>query len=162
MKDPTGTELSAFVDPLLEGPGANTLAVSNTVPYQGNATLRNGALVAELANGALSFFRVDAGGARAPLTAEFADDKALPARYYAQEFRASSFAAQFSFASAPDEQFFGAGQQACCADHTVNKKGHVVDLVNFNSQVPIPVLMSNKVRLRVVGASCGPVLVVCC
>ncbi|ETW77514.1 glycoside hydrolase family 31 protein [Heterobasidion irregulare TC 32-1] len=144
MKDPTGTELSAFVDPLLEGPGANTLAVSSVVPYQGNATLRNGALVAELADGALSFFRVDARGARAPLTAEFADDKALPARYYAQEFRASSFAAQFSFASAPDEQFFGAGQQACCGDHSVNKKGHVVDLVNFNSQVPIPVLMSNK------------------
>ncbi|THH21409.1 hypothetical protein EW146_g126 [Bondarzewia mesenterica] len=147
MKDPTGTELSAFVDPLLAGPGNNTLDVSTSVPYQGSATIRNGDLVAELAGGTLAFYRVEPDGTRAALTAEYTDDKALPARYYVQEFRASSFSAQFAFTSDPQEMFFGVGQQACCKDNTVNKKGQVVDLVNFNSQVPIPVFMSNKVSL---------------
>ncbi|TFY80519.1 hypothetical protein EWM64_g3490 [Hericium alpestre] len=101
-------------------------------------------LVAELAGGVLAFYRLEADGVRTLLTQEYTDDKALPARYYTQEFRASSFAAQFAFSSDVEEMMFGVGQQACCRDSTVNKKGQVVDLLNFNSQVPIPVFMSSK------------------
>lgn len=57
------------------------------------------------------------------------------------------FAARFTFTSTPDEQFYGMGQQACCQDHSVNKKGQVVDLINFDSHVTIPVYMSNKVSI---------------
>ncbi|TFY81860.1 hypothetical protein EWM64_g2146, partial [Hericium alpestre] len=113
-------------------------------PYGGSATIRNGRLVAELAGGVLSFYRLEANGSRTLLTQEYTDDKALPARYYTQEFRASSFAAQFAFSSDVEEMVFGVGQQACCRDNSVNKKGQVVDLLNFNSQVPIPVFMSSK------------------
>ncbi|KAI0313243.1 glycoside hydrolase family 31 protein [Amylostereum chailletii] len=145
MRDPTDTETSVLLDPPLEGPGGNAgLGVSQTIAYQGSATLRNGNLVAEFDAGVLAFYRVESDGARTRLTAEYTDDKALPKRYYVQEFRARSFEAQFSFTSDPSEMFFGAGQQACCVDHTVNKKGQVIDLVNFNSQVPIPVFMSDK------------------
>ncbi|TFY64580.1 hypothetical protein EVG20_g5893 [Dentipellis fragilis] len=146
MRDPTGNELSALLDPPIEGPGGKQgLAVDTHVPYGGSATIRNGNLIASLDAGVLSFYRLEANGSRALLTAEYTDDKALPARYYKQEFRASSFSAQFAFTADPDEMFFGVGQQACCKDNTVNKKGQVVDLLNFNSQVPIPVFMSDKV-----------------
>ncbi|KAA1474565.1 glycoside hydrolase family 31 protein [Dentipellis sp. KUC8613] len=145
MRDPTGNELSALLDPPIEGPGGKQgLTVDTHVPYGGSATIRNGGLIASLDAGVLSFYRLEANGSRTLLTAEYTDDKALPARYYTQEFRASSFAAQFAFTADPEEMFFGVGQQACCKDNTVNKKGQVVDLLNFNSQVPIPVFMSDK------------------
>ncbi|TFY81859.1 hypothetical protein EWM64_g2147 [Hericium alpestre] len=146
MKDPVGTELSAFLDPPIEGPGGNVgLKVDQDIPYQGNATIRNGNLIADVALGVLSFYRVEPNGSRTLLTSEFTDDKALASRYYIQEFRASSFEAQFSFTSDLDEQFYGVGQQACCKDNSINKKGQTVDLINFNSQVPIPLFTSNKV-----------------
>ena len=97
----------------------------------------------------MSFFRIktsdDGSETTELLTSEYQDTKTLTARFYRQDFRASSFAAEFSFTSDPDEQFFGAGQQACCKDNTVNKKGQVIDLLNFNSQVTLPVYMSSKV-----------------
>lgn len=146
MHDPSGTEPSALLDPPLEGPGGQAgLDISSTIPYAGNATIRNGDLVAEFNLGVLSFYRVEPNGTRTLLTAEYTDDKALPARYYVQEFRSSSFEAQFSFLSDTGEGIYGAGQQACCRDESVNKKGSTVDLLNFNSQVPIPMFMSDKV-----------------
>ncbi|EIM87213.1 glycoside hydrolase family 31 protein [Stereum hirsutum FP-91666 SS1] len=145
MHDPSGTEPSALLDPPLEGPGGQAgLDISSTIPYAGNATIRNGDLVAEFNLGVLSFYRVEPNGTRTLLTAEYTDDKALPARYYVQEFRSSSFEAQFSFLSDTGEGIYGAGQQACCRDESVNKKGSTVDLLNFNSQVPIPMFMSDK------------------
>ena len=100
----------------------------------------------------LSFFRVSnaSNGSQALdlLTSEYTDDKTLPARFYRQDFRANSFSTEFSFSSDPDEQFYGAGQQACCNDNTVNKKGQVVDLLNFNSQVTLPIYMSDKGYLQ--------------
>jgi hypothetical protein len=69
----------------------------------------------------------------------------LPARNYVQDIRGQSFQAQFGFSADPDEMFFGAGQQACCKDHSVNKKGQIIDLINYNSHVTLPVWMSNKV-----------------
>lgn len=151
MRDPTGTEPSSLLDPPLEGFGGNAgLAFDTLVPFQGSSTIRNGNIMANLTGGVLSFYRVSTASNGSQvldlLTGEYTDDKTLPARFYRQDFRANSFAAEFSFSSDPDEMFFGAGQQACCKDSTVNKKGQVVDLLNFNSQVTMPIYMSNKVR----------------
>ncbi|KAK7682845.1 hypothetical protein QCA50_014230 [Cerrena zonata] len=149
MRDPTGNEPSALVDPPITGPGASAgLAHDLTVPFKGNATLRNGNLVIDLSQGVLSFFRVSPNGSRTLLTSEYTDTKTLPARYYRQDFRAGSFAAEFSFTSEADEQIYGVGQQACCKDNSVNKKGQVVDLINYNSHVPLPVFMSSKGYLQ--------------
>lgn len=146
MKDPTGQELSALLDPPLEGPGGGQgLSHDIELPFQGNATIRNGDLITEVSNGFISFFRAESNGSRTLLTAEYTDTKALQPRYYIQDFRASSFEAQFSFTSTPEEQIYGTGQQACCDDNSVNKKGQVVDLINYNSHVTLPVYMSNKV-----------------
>ncbi|KAJ8700584.1 hypothetical protein PTI98_003597 [Pleurotus ostreatus] len=145
MKDPTGQELSALLDPPLEGPGGGQgLSHDIELPFQGNATIRNGDLITEVSNGFISFFRAESNGSRTLLTAEYMDTKALQPRYYIQDFRASSFEAQFSFTSTPEEQIYGTGQQACCDDNSVNKKGQVVDLINYNSHVTLPVYMSNK------------------
>ena len=153
MRDPTGSEPSVFLDPPLEGPGGNTgLSFDTLVPFRGNAALRNGNILASISNGVLSFYRISPSSNGSEnlelLTGEYTDTKTLTARFYRQDFRANSFAAEYSFSSDPDEMFFGAGQQACCKDNTVNKKGQVVDLLNFNSQVTLPIYMSNKVFLQ--------------
>jgi alpha-D-xyloside xylohydrolase len=146
LRDPTGNEPSAFFDPPIEGPGGKQgLTHDITLSFQGSASIRNGNLIAQVAHGVLSFLRIEPNETSTLLTAEYSDAKSLPARYYTQDFRASTFSAQFAFSSTPDEQFYGMGQQACCHDHSVNKKGQVVDLINFNSHVTIPVYMSNKV-----------------
>jgi alpha-D-xyloside xylohydrolase len=147
MRDPTGNELSAFLtDPLDEGiPIPSGLKVDTVVPYQGSASIRNGNMLVQLQAGALSFFRVESNGTNTLLTSEFTDDKTLPQRYYVHDFRSSSFHAEFSFTAEEEEMVFGVGQQACCKDGSVNKKGAVYDLINFNSQVPIPMWMSDKV-----------------
>lgn len=113
IRDPTGNELSALLDPPLQGPGGNQ-------QINGSWTL---------------------------LTQEFTDDKYLCSRYYVEEFKTPSFMAESSFTSDPTEQFYGAGQQACCKVNPVNKKGQSIDLINFNSFVPLPVYMSNKVSV---------------
>jgi alpha-D-xyloside xylohydrolase len=149
LRDPTGNEWSAFLDPPLEGPGGNNgLNHDINVPFLGNATIRNGNIVVSIDLGVLSFFRVEPNGSRTLLTQEYTDTKAFVPRYYTQDFRSSSFESHFDFSSDPDEQFYGAGQQACCLDHTVNKKGQVVDLINYNSHVTLPVYMSNKGYLQ--------------
>ncbi|RDB17394.1 Alpha-xylosidase A [Hypsizygus marmoreus] len=148
-RDPTGNEPSALLDPPLEGPGGNEgLTHDINLPFQGSASLRNGNLIAQVSLGVLSFLRAERNGSNTLLTSEYIDAKALPARYYVQDFRSSSFAARFAFTSTPDEQFYGTGQQACCKDHSVNKKGQVVDLINYNSHVTLPVYMSNKGYLQ--------------
>ncbi len=146
MRGPSGQELSALLDPPIEGPGGGQGTAHDVkVPFMGSATIRNGDLVADILHGVISFFRVEQNGSRTLLISEYTDTKALQARYYRQDFRAASFEAQFSFTSTPDEQFYGVGQQACCKDHSVNKKGQVIDFINFNSNVRLPVYMSNKV-----------------
>ena len=111
----------------------------------GNGTIRNGHLVVDVLFGAISFHRVDPNGTRVLLTNEFKDTKSPYARNYVQSFRGNAYQAQFSFSSDPEEMFFGTGQQACCNDNSVNKKGQIVDLFNYNSHVTLPVWMSNKV-----------------
>ncbi|KAJ8082690.1 hypothetical protein PM082_008546 [Marasmius tenuissimus] len=145
MRDPTGNEWSAIIDPPIEGPGGNQgLSHDIKLPYQSSATIRNGNLVASVQNGTISFHRVESNGSTTLLTSEFTDTKTLLPRFYFQDFRASSFESYFSFSADEDEQFYGVGQQACCKDHSVNKKGQVVDLINWNSNVRLPVWMSNK------------------
>ncbi|KAK7047629.1 hypothetical protein VNI00_006397 [Paramarasmius palmivorus] len=145
MRDPTGNEWSALIDPPLEGPGGNQgLNHDTTLPYQSSFTIRNGDMVANIENGTISFHRVEPDGSTTLLTGEYVDTKTLLPRFYFQDFRSSSFEAWFSFSSEEDEQLYGTGQQACCKDNSVNKKGQVVDLMNFNSQVTLPVYMSNK------------------
>ena len=152
MRDPTGTEPSSLLDPPLEGPGGNAgLSFDTLIPFHGNGSLRHGNILASVSSGVLSFYRISTSSNGTEsldlLTSEYTDTKTLTARFYRQDFRANSFAAEFSFSSDPDEQFYGAGQQACCKDNTVNKKGQVVDLLNFNSQVTLPIYMSNKVSV---------------
>ncbi|KAJ7213434.1 glycoside hydrolase family 31 protein [Mycena pura] len=154
LRDPTGTEPSALLDPPLEGPGGRAgLSFDTLVPFQGSGSLQNGNIVASITLGVISFFRASTAenGSQVLdlLTSEYTDDKTLTARFYRQDFRANSFAAEFSFSSDPTEQFYGVGQQACCNDNTVNKKGQVVDLLNFNSQNTLPIYMSNKGYLQI-------------
>ncbi|KAK0494724.1 glycoside hydrolase family 31 protein [Armillaria luteobubalina] len=149
MRDPTGTELSALFDPPIEGPGGNQgLSFDTELGVQGSGQFINGDLLVSVQGGRLFFYRRESNGTDTLLTSEYTDTKALPSRFYTQDFRASSFQAAFSFTSDPGEQFYGVGQQACCKDDSVNKKGQVIDLINFNSQVPIPVYMSNKGYLQ--------------
>lgn len=153
LRDPTGTEPSALLDPPIEGPGGGAALTFDTlVPFQGNGSLQNGNILARITDGVISFFRASTAenGSQVLdlLTAEYTDDKTITARFYRQDFRANSFAAEFSFSADPTEQFYGAGQQPCCNDNTVNKKGQVVDLLNFNSQVTLPIYMSNKGYLQ--------------
>ncbi|KAF5350612.1 hypothetical protein D9756_008631 [Leucocoprinus leucothites] len=144
LRDPTGNEPSAFLDPPLEGPSSKGLEHSINAPFMGNGTIRNGDLVVEVLFGATSFYRVEPNGTRTLLTNEFKDTKSPYARNYVQNIVGNAYQAQFSFSADPDEMFFGTGQHACCKDHSVNKKGQVVDLFNYNSHVTLPVWMSNK------------------
>ncbi|KIY66213.1 glycoside hydrolase family 31 protein [Cylindrobasidium torrendii FP15055 ss-10] len=149
MRDPTGNEWSALIDPPLEGPGGNAgLAYDTLIPYNGNGSITNGNIVASVTFGQLSFWRIEEDGGLSALTREFTDTKALPARYYSQYDASSSFQVDLSFTSDVDEQFYGTGQQACCSDASVNKKGQVVDFVNFNSHVTMPLYISNRGYLQ--------------
>ncbi|KAK7461907.1 hypothetical protein VKT23_008338 [Stygiomarasmius scandens] len=149
MRDPMGNEWSTLMDPPIEGPGGNAgLSHDTTISYMGNATIRNGNLIAQVSLGTISFFRVEANDSLTLLTSEFTDTKARVPRSYAQNFVSNSFEANFDFSSDADEQFYGVGQQACCKDNSVNKKGQVVDLINWNSHVTMPVYMSNKGYLQ--------------
>jgi len=131
MRDPTGTEWSTIMDPPIEGPGGNAgLAHDTTISYRSNATIRNGNLVAQISLGTISFYRVEPNNSLTLLTSEFSDTKARIPRSYVQNSLSNSFEATFDFDSDLDEQFYGAGQQACCKDRSVNKKGQVVDLIN--------------------------------
>jgi len=145
LRDPTGNEPSALLHPPLEGPSSKGLDHSINVPFMGNGSIRNGHLGVDILLGAISFHRVHPNGTRVPLTSEFKDTKSPYARNYVQSLRGNAYQAQFSFSSDPEEMFFGTGQQACCNDNSVNKKGQIVDLFNYNSHVTLPVLMSNKV-----------------
>jgi alpha-D-xyloside xylohydrolase len=61
--------------------------------------------------------------------------------YYAWNGPGYEFSAAFSFSTTPDEQIYGTGTQQ---DHLVNKKGNVIDLINFNTHIPTPVFMSSR------------------
>ncbi|TRM67097.1 glycoside hydrolase family 31 protein [Schizophyllum amplum] len=149
MRDPSGNEWSGLLDPPLEGAGGGAgLSYDILLPYQGNSTIRNGNILASVATGVIIFSRLESNGSTTLLTSEFTDEKSMPPRYYTRNFISESFAVDLAFTAEADEQFYGTGQQACCKDHSINKKGQVVDLFNFNSHVPLPVYMSSRGYLQ--------------
>ncbi|TID17805.1 putative alpha-xylosidase [Venturia nashicola] len=149
FRPPTGNEISFIYDPPLEGPeNGKAHGMTFDTYLNGNSTfsLRNGNTVVQTNNsdaGAyrLSFWRVESNGAYTLLTNEYQPLKSVNPRYYSWGGAGSEFSAAFSWSSTPDEQIYGTGTQQ---DHAINKKGQVIDLINFNSQIPTPVFMSSK------------------
>ncbi|PKX97921.1 glycosyl hydrolase, family 31 [Aspergillus novofumigatus IBT 16806] len=124
-RPPTGNEVSFIYDPPLEGfEDGKAHGLDFDTAFNGNRTvaIRNGKIVTLLTN-------------------EYAPLKSVNPRYYFWRGPGSEFSAEFSFSSTPDEQIYGTGTQQ---DHMVNKKGSVIDLINFNTHIPTPVFVSNK------------------
>jgi alpha-D-xyloside xylohydrolase len=153
FRPPNGNEVSFLYDPPLEGPGNGSTTGIKTYDTTLNGTqaftLRNGNTLAKTfsntgdntTNVRLSFYRINADGTETLLTNEYAPIKALSPRYYEWNGPGYEFSAAYSFATTPDEQIYGTGTQQ---DHCVNKKGMVIDLVNFNTHVPTPLFMSSR------------------
>ncbi|KAK6441773.1 hypothetical protein LTR95_001997 [Oleoguttula sp. CCFEE 5521] len=154
FRPPNGNEISFLYDPPLEGPGNSNAAPAGftydtTIDGSQNLTLRNGNTIVrtfspngdDVTNVRFAFYRVDDDGSESLLTNEYAPIKSLNPRYYEWTGAGYEFSAAFSFSTTPDEQIYGTGTQQ---DHMVNKKGMVIDMINFNSHIPTPVFMSSK------------------
>ncbi|KAF1356110.1 glycosyl hydrolases family 31-domain-containing protein [Delphinella strobiligena] len=150
FRPPSGNEISFLYDPPLEGP-ENGIAhgMSYDTKTNGNQSVstRNGNTIVrtfglDAGHYRLAFYRVEDDGSETLLTNEYSPVKSLNPRYYSWSNSISSdFSAAFSFSSTPDEQIFGTGTQQ---DHMINKKGSVIDLVNFNTHIPTPLFMSSR------------------
>lgn len=151
FRPPNGNEISFLYDPPLEGPENGTAhGMSFDTAFNGKRSIaiRNGNTIVQTYGWAgnpggyrLAFYRVEANGSKTLLTNEYAPLKSINPRYYYWNGPGYEFEAEFSFSTSPDEQIFGTGTQQ---DHMVNKKGQVIDLVNFNTHIPTPVFMSNR------------------
>ncbi|RFU25779.1 hypothetical protein B7463_g10544, partial [Scytalidium lignicola] len=151
FRPPAGNEISFLYDPPLEGPeGGKARDMSFDTAFNGNRSvaIRKGNMIARTvptpgSTGAyrLGFFRVESDGSETLLTNEYSPLKSINPRYYHWTGPGSEFSAEFSFSTTPDEQIYGTGTQQ---DHLVNKKGSVIDLINFNGHIPTPMFMSNK------------------
>lgn len=149
---PDGKEVSFLYDPPLEGP-ENGVSLGMKYDQKVNGTeiaiIRNGNTLAKTyspnrnnhTRTKLAFYRIADDGTETLLTNEFSPLKSLASRYYEWNGPGSDFSAAFSFSTTPDEQIFGTGTQQ---DHLLNKKGNVIDLINFNTHIPTPVFMSSK------------------
>ncbi|CAI7671235.1 unnamed protein product [Penicillium pancosmium] len=150
FRPPTGQEIGFVYDPPLEGPESEAHGMSFDTAFLGNRSeeLRNGNMIVRTSGWGgnpggyrLAFYRVEINGSETLLTNEYAPLKSINPRYYSWNGPGGEFAAEFSFSATPDEQVYGTGTQQ---DHLVNKKGMVIDLVNFNTHIPTPMFMSNK------------------
>ncbi|KAL1307007.1 hypothetical protein AAFC00_005636 [Neodothiora populina] len=150
FRPPTGDEISFVYDPPLEGPEngkARGMTFDTKTNGNGSVSIRNGNTIVRtygLDGGhyRLAFYRVNEDKSETLLTNEYNPVKALNPRYYSWANSISSdFAAEYSFSATPDEQIFGTGTQQ---DHLINKKGSVIDLINFNTHIPTPVFMSSR------------------
>ncbi|KAF7596790.1 hypothetical protein BBP40_012389 [Aspergillus hancockii] len=151
FRPPTGHEISFVYDPPLEGfEDGQAHGSEFDTAFNGNRSvvIRNGNTIVRTSGWGgnpggyrLAFYRVEQDGSEALLTNEYAPLKSVNPRYYSWNGPGSEFSAEFSFSTTPDEQFYGTGTQQ---DHLVNKKGSVIDLINFNTHIPTPVFMSNK------------------
>jgi len=151
-RPPNGNEISFLYDPPLEGP-ENGTARGMSYDTRSNGTqainIRNGNTIvksySQIADNTtqirLAYYRVEADGSETLLTNEYAPLKAINPRYYSWNGPGYEFQAAYSFATTPDEQIYGTGTQQ---DHLVNKKGNVIDLVNFNTHIPTPMFMSSR------------------
>ncbi|KAK4502327.1 hypothetical protein PRZ48_005752 [Zasmidium cellare] len=151
FRPPNGNEISFLYDPPLEGPANISSGMQYDTKVNGTqfASIRNGNTIAKTfsPNGnnhtlvRLAFYRVENDGSETLLTNEYAPLKALNPRYYEWNGPGYEFSAAFSFSTTPDEQIYGTGTQQ---DHMINKKGNVIDLINFNTHIPTPVFMSSR------------------
>ncbi|KAG9560050.1 glycoside hydrolase family 31 protein, partial [Aureobasidium melanogenum] len=149
FRPPSGNEISFLYDPPVEGPeNGKARGMSYDTRSNGNTSvsIRNGNAIFRtfgLDNGhyRLAFYRVEANGSETLLTNEYNPVKSLNPRYYSWRGPGSEFSAAFSFSTDPDEQIYGTGTQQ---DHMVNKKGAVIDLINFNTHIPTPMFMSSR------------------
>jgi alpha-glucosidase (family GH31 glycosyl hydrolase) len=148
---PDGNEISFLYDPPLQGPyNGVSLGVNYTTLTNGKdqIAIRNGNIIcrtgpgtfADSTNTRLAFYRVEADGSEIQLLNEYSPLKSKNPRYYEWPTNRYEFTAEYSFSSTPDEQIYGTGMQT---DHMVNKKGQVIDFLNFSSHVPTPVYMSS-------------------
>jgi alpha-glucosidase (family GH31 glycosyl hydrolase) len=151
FRPPTGQEISFVYDPPLEGfEDGQAHGMDYDTAFNGNESLaiRNGNMIVRTTGWGgnpggyrLAFYRVEEDGSETLLTNEYAPLKSVNPRYYSWNGPGAEFSAEFTFSTTPDEQFYGTGTQQ---DHLVNKKGTVIDLINFNTHIPTPVFMSNK------------------
>lgn len=149
FRPPNGNEVSFLYDPPLEGPeNGQPHGMSYDTQINGNSSfsIRNGNTVVQTygldrAGYRLAFYRVQSDGSLKLLTNEYAPLKSLNPRFYTWTGPGYEFSAAFSFSATPDEQVFGTGTQQ---DHMINKKGQVIDMINFNTHIPTPVFMSSK------------------
>jgi alpha-D-xyloside xylohydrolase len=154
FRPPNGNEISFLYDPPLEGPeegvssgmryDITTNGSTPVVVRNGNTLVKTFSSTADnTTNVRLAFYRMESDGSETLLTNEYAPLKSLNPRYYSYANNLGyEFAAEFSFSTTPDEQIYGTGTQG--EDHMVNKKGQVIDLINFNTHIPTPVFMSSK------------------
>ncbi|KAJ9395580.1 CAZyme family GH31 [Paecilomyces variotii] len=150
-RPPTGNEISFIYAPPLEGfENGKAHGTNFDTAFNGNRTMaiRNGNIIVRTSGWGgnpggyrLAFYRVEKNESETLLTNEYAPLKSINPRYYRWPGPGSEFSAEFSFSTTPDEQIYGTGTQQ---DHMVNKKGSVIDLINFNTHIPTPVFMSNK------------------
>ena len=149
FRPPTGDEISFLYDPPLEGPeNGISHGMSFDTQTNGNSsiTIRNGNTIVRTygideAGYRLAFYRVEPDDSLTLLTHEYSPLKSLNPRYYSWSGAGYEFSAAFSFSATPDEQIFGTGTQQ---DHMINKKGQVIDMINFNTHIPTPIFMSSR------------------
>ncbi|KAK5164254.1 uncharacterized protein LTR77_009948 [Saxophila tyrrhenica] len=152
FRPPNGNEISFLYDPPLEGPeNGEPHGMSYDIKYNGTGpmVLQNGNTIVKtfspIADNTsmtrLAFYRTESDGSETLLLNEYSPIKSLNSRYYSWDGPGYEFSAAFSFATDADEQVYGTGTQA---DGMVNKKGMVIDLINFNTHIPTPVYMSSR------------------
>ena len=152
FRPPNGNEISFLYDPPLEGPeNGKSLGMGYDIKTNGTGqvSVRNGNMVVKTYSPVaddvtlvrLAFYRVENDGSETLLTNEYSPLKSTNPRYYSWNGPGYEFSAAFSFSTTPDEQIYGTGTQQ---DHLVNKKGNVIDMINFNTHIPTPMFMSSK------------------
>ncbi|MFC2037153.1 TIM-barrel domain-containing protein [Chloroflexota bacterium] len=122
--------LSALSDPF---PGNAEIIIGDE-----QASIRNGALKAELSSLGTVRFSNDATGEE--LTAEIWQRFPQPERRF-KSLGGNLFRAQVRFKSYDDERFYGLGQHK---HGQLDQKGCVIDLLQLNGQVCIPFLLSSR------------------
>ena len=153
FRAPDPNQVSFLYDPPLEGPeNGKPVGMSYDTTVNGShfVALRNGNTIVKTfgdagdtagGNYRLAFYRVETNGSETLLTTEYRPLKSINPRYYYWPGPGYEFSAEFAWSTGPDEQIYGTGTQQ---DHLVNKKGSVIDMVNFNTHIPTPVFMSSR------------------
>jgi alpha-D-xyloside xylohydrolase len=109
------------------------------IHQDGTASLQNGSLIANVsASGELSF--VNTVNGEEILKEQAIHALSIPARYY-RDIRGDLFHLDVSFKAYEDERFYGLGQHQ---HGRLDQKGCVIELVQRNTEVSIPFLLSSR------------------